>query len=175
MKNWIYYLVPLALLIALVLVPPLFRKDGVPAAPPPAAPPPVQRAPEVRSTPRPQPASNPRGELLDINVRNPATGNYEPMVDGMALSSDAYHFNAKVKNTGNENTLYYFDVQQSDGKALEPLGAGEWLLAPGQDVFLFMQGANLKPPGKRVQLTFTLKERGTDKALAQKSFNVISR
>ncbi len=178
MKNWIYYVVPLALLIALILAPSLLEKDNNPAPPPPAAnSAPVQKVDNVTpvSTPLPKPASNPRGQLLDINYRNPANGAYEPLVNGMSLPVDVFHFNARLKNTGDENTLMYVDVMQSDGPKLDPLGAGEWLLPPGQDVFLFIQGTNLKPAGKSVQLTFILKERGTDKVLDQKTFNVTSR
>ncbi|MBI4334040.1 MAG: hypothetical protein HY673_22480 [Chloroflexi bacterium] len=179
MKSWIYYLIPLLVLIALILVPAMLEKEGT-GAPPPAgsAITPAQRAVEnvaPASTPRPQPAANPRVQFVDMNYLDLASKEYRPLADGGALPADSYHFNAKLRNTGGESVLVYYDVTQDDGARLLPMGATEWFLPPGQEVYLFVQGANLRPPGRNVQLNFVMKERGSDKVLDQRTLRVTSR
>lgn len=179
MKSWIYYLIPLLLLVVLVMLPSLLEKNSMGS--PPVASSNITPAPRAvgnvapASTPLPQPAQNPGAQLLDINFLDLRSKEYRPVADGSVLPADTHHFNAKIRNTGAEAVLVYYDLVQSDGVRLVPLGAGEWLVSPGQEVYLFMQGANLKPAGKNVQLNFVLKERGSEKVLDKKTLNVSSR
>lgn len=183
MKNWIYYVVPLALLIGLVMLPSIMDRDKSGGA----APAPVSAFTPGQggaggggnaipaSTPWQAPASNPSGQMLDINFLDLKTNSYQAVAEGGTLPADTFHFNVKFRNTGRENTLFYIGITQNDGAKLEPMGAAEWPLPPGQEVALFMQGANLKPAGKVVVLTFVLRERVTDKVLDQRAVSVTSR
>ncbi len=181
MKRWIYYyLVPLVILLALIFLP--YSKEEEAGAevssPGTAVPYQGQRIDQTSTpaaTPYPPPASNPRGRITEINYRDPVTGAYKPVVDGADLPVDVYHFNAGMRNDGDESVLAYIDIVQEEGPKILPLGAPEWLLTPGQEVYLFVQGANLKPAGKTFHLTLMLKERGTDKVLDQKTLRVTSR
>lgn len=183
MKNWIYYVVPLALLIGLVMLPSILdrgKSGGASPAPVSAFTPGQGGAAGAgnvvpASTPWQQPASNPSGQMLDISFLELKSNAYQAAADGGTLPADTFHFNVKFRNTGRENTLFYVGITQNDGTKLEPMGAAEWLLPPGQEVALFMQGANLKPAGKQVALNFVLKERVTDKVLDQRTVNVTSR
>lgn len=179
MKRWVYYyLIPLIVLLALILLPYSKGEEIGPgsSSPAPAA---VYQGQAVRptiipGTPYPPPASNPRGRITEINFRDPITGVYSPMLDGGELPVDAYHFNVKIRNDSSENVLAYVDIVQHGGPMMLPLGAPEWLLTPGLEVYLFVQGANLKPAKRSFQFTVMLKERGSNRVLDQRTMTVTS-
>jgi hypothetical protein len=178
-KRWIcYYLIPLAILIILIFLPYSGGEDGVASFPSAPARYQEQRTVEASTplrTELPSPALDPRGQIVEINYRDPSSGAYKPMSEGSVLPLDVYHFNGKVRNTCNESVLVYLDVIQHQGPTLIALGAGEWLLAPGQEVFLFVQGADMKTADRTYRLSFVLKERGTNRILDEKTINVTTR
>ncbi|MBI2934152.1 MAG: hypothetical protein HYY29_01140 [Chloroflexi bacterium] len=122
-----------------------------------------------------RPARNPKGSIMEVFYRHPATGEFGALPNDGQLPQDSYHLNAKVKNTGPETVTVYLEVVQSDGIRLSPWGAPEWELGPGQEVALFVQGLNLRPAPKTVQLTINLKEKGSNTVLDTKVLSIISK
>ncbi len=122
-----------------------------------------------------QTAKNARGTLVEMFYKDPYGDGYYQLANSVELPQDTYHLSARVKNPGTEKVTVYLEVTQSDGVKLVPLGAPEWELSPGGEVGLFMQGANLKPAGKTVQMVFNLKEKGSNKVLDTKVINVRSK
>lgn len=121
------------------------------------------------------PARNPRAAIVEIFYRDPGSADFLPLPASGELPQDTYHFAIKMKNTGQEKVTLFLDVTQSDGIRLGPWGAPEWDLGPGGEVGLFMQGSSFKPAGRTVQMTFTLKEKGSNRALDTKSFSFRSK
>ncbi len=187
MSKGVYgYIGLLILLLAMVLVP--YHMQERPSQPvvqgldmltpprlPPAPGPSLKITQTPPPTPLPPPAVNPKAEIKGINYRDPVSGNYIPLLDNSELSAEVYHFNAKLKNTGDENIVVYHELVQADGNRLLPLGAPDWFLRPGEEVHLFMQGANLKPAGRNIQLTLRLMESRTNRLLDQKELTITSR
>ncbi|MBI4334039.1 MAG: hypothetical protein HY673_22475 [Chloroflexi bacterium] len=121
------------------------------------------------------PARSPKAVIVEMFYRDAITGDYRPLSTGAELSEHTYHFNAKIRNTGQEKVTVYLDVTQSDGVKLSPWGAPEWDLPPGPEIALFVQGSNLRPPGKSVQMSFSLREKGSNRVLDTKVVTVRSK
>ncbi|MDP2719672.1 MAG: hypothetical protein Q8P44_07580 [Dehalococcoidia bacterium] len=189
MNKWVYYYgLLLLILLGIILLPRPFIKKDVDISGYPELDVSSSRQPAMQSggpapgttksprpTPQPPPAVNPKAEIGEINYRDPVTGNYLPLINNGSVPVDVFHLNARIVNTGDENVLLFYEVEQSDGTRLLPLGAEEWLLKPGEVVYLFKQGANLKPAGKKTSLAFRLLEKNTDKMLFQKELSITSR